>query len=498
LIHAPTHRHKREKPCVAIIGGGFSGVSAAVVLVKNGFTSFTIFEKSECLGGVWWDTTYPGAEVDTASLVYSFGFRPHNWTRTHASRDELLAYIKETAEEYGLTERVRLGTEVKELTWSETAHQYLLTTATGEAFSFDAVISAVGFLNVPNVPTWDGMEEFRGPVFHSAQWQGHHDLAGKRIAVIGSGSTAIQLVPALADVANEVIQFQREPGWIRPKHDRDHTADERAAWTARRATVSRYRTLLRTELPKVGGRTITPGAKANARMQQMCLDHLRSQLPGRPDLQEMVTPRHAFGSKRPVASDTYYPALMRPNVTLVPNAMVSFTAGGLVDSEGKEFLVDAVVLATGFRAADYLSTISVAGRTGRTLRDFWADEPAAYLGILVPEFPNLFLMYGPNTNGGAILPNLHNQSRFIVRLLKRLRARPGGSVEVRWSAWSAYNSMLQKRIANTALVYENNYYKSPTGRVVTNWPDSAITYGVATRLGAARPFFRVRSGSERS
>ena len=376
-------------PSVAIIGAGFAGAAVGVALVKAGIPTFTIFEQSPHAGGAWWDNSYPGAEVDTNSHIYSFGFKPYNWTRTHASRDELLGYLDETIDQYGLRGRLRLSCGVTEARWDERTHQYRVSTTTGETRTFDIVISAVGFLNVPKYPTWPGLADFVGPAFHTARWEHQHDLTGKRVAVVGSGSSASQVVPAIAPIAAEVYQFQREPGWVRPKRDRNYTPAERAALTP---LIQRYRRIVlfwQYEWPMLGAKWIRPGTKAHARMEQLCRDHIAEQLAGRPDLQDVVTPRYPFFGKRPLASDNYYPALLRENVHLTPKAVASVTAKGVIDADGEEYPVDAIVMATGFQAANYLATFEVYGRNGTSLHEFWAGDPAAFIGLTVPGFPNL-------------------------------------------------------------------------------------------------------------
>ena len=469
-------------PTVAIIGGGFGGIAAGVKLLQAGINTFTIFEQSSDLGGTWWDNRYPGAEVDTASHLYSYSFKRFDWSRTHASREELLQYLHEVADEWNLRNHARLGTRVMSAVWRQPAQQYTVRTDQGEEFDFDAVISALGLLNVPRYPEWPGLETFRGPKFHTARWEPEHDLTGKRVAVVGSGSTACQLVPALAKVAEHVSMFQREPGWIRPKGDRDFTAEERSAMTPLRTRLHRAKLFWDIDRPQWFGRMARPGTKWNTRMQKVCADYIDRVLAGRPDLQKVVTPDYPFYGKRPIASSNFYESLLEPNVTLIPSAVVAVTESGVVDAVGVEHPADVLVMATGFQPANYLATLEVVGREGGTIHQAWAGEPAAYLGIMVPGFPNFFMLYGPNTNGGTIVFNLERQAEFAVACVRGLVRRGGGSVEVRPGAMRLYDRWLLSRIQKTAWVEANNYYKSESGRVVTNWPDGASLYWLMTKL----------------
>jgi cation diffusion facilitator CzcD-associated flavoprotein CzcO len=465
-----------------VIGAGFGGIAAGVKLKRAGIDSFTIVEKSAGVGGTWWDNRYPGAEVDVASHLYCYSFRPHDWTRTHARQAELQAYLEAVVEEFDLRRHLRLETAVEELTWDAARATWSVRLSDGSRQEHRAVISAVGMLNVPQYPEWPGLEDFAGPKLHTARWE-PVDLMGRKVAVVGTGSSAVQIVPAIAEQADHVTLFQREPGWVIPKPDRDLTPDERAAlgqrWARRR---ERLRLFWQLEKGQLLGAIHRPGTKVNALRQQQCEAYIAGVFKKRPDLAEAVRPSYPYPGKRPILSKDFYPALLRDNVELVPHAVRSVTAHGVVDARGVEHPADVLVLATGFRPADYLASYEITGRGGRTLREIWQGEPQAFLGITVPELPNFYILYGPNTNGGEIVNHLERQAEFAVRSIRRLLRRPGAAIEVRAGWYRAYNAWLQRAIAKTAWPAARNYYKAGSGRVVTQWPYGALVYGALTKL----------------
>lgn len=462
-------------PSIAIIGGGFAGIAAAVKLKRAGLTNFTVFEKNEGVGGTWWVNRYPGAEVDVTSHLYSFSFKPHPWTRTHVRQAELQAYLDETVDEYGLRPHFRLGTEVESATWREEDASYVLRVA-GEDEVFRTVISAVGFLNIPSYPTWPGLDDFKGPKIHTARWV-ETDVTGKRVAIVGTGSSSVQIAPRMADEASQLLIFQREPGWVLPKPDRDHTPEELVAFqtpSARRK--ERRRAWWQAEILQIFGAMHRPDSKINRKIEGHARAYIAGVFEGRPDLAAAVTPNYAYPGKRPVLTKDYYPTLLRENVELVPFAVQSLTQKGVVDIRGVEHPVDVLVMATGFQPTQYISSMKVTGRTGQTLQEFWQGEPTAFAGVTVPGFPNFYMLYGPNTNGGEIVSNLERQSEYAARSIKRLRRSSIASIEVKPSYFRRYNDWLQRGLSKTAWVKANNYYKTPSGRIVTQWPYGVIVY----------------------
>jgi cation diffusion facilitator CzcD-associated flavoprotein CzcO len=470
-------------PRVAVVGAGFGGIAAGVKLLRAGIRTFTIYESSGGIGGTWWDNTYPGAEVDVGSHLYCFSFKPHDWTRTHARQPELQQYLEATVDEFGLRPHLRLGVAVESATWDEARHVWSVRLGDGAVEEFHALVSAVGFLNVPREPDWTGRDEFEGPMFHTARWEHDHDLTGRVVAVVGTGSSATQVVPAIQPIVKKCYVFQREPGWVLPKGERDLAAPERAAFARPwRRRAERWRLKLQLERNLWRGELFRPGTKRNAAREAMCRRYIDRQFSDRPDLREAVTPNYPYPGKRPVFATGFYPALNQDNVELVPKAVAAVTRNGIVDADGVERAVDVIVQATGFQATRYLARLRVAGRDGRMLHEHWGGEPRAYLGITVPGFPNFFMLYGPGTNGGEIVTMLEAQAGYAVRALRRMMRERVTAIEVRPSFEARWYRWLQSKMQGTSWTMSSNYFTSPTGKVVTQWPYGNWVYTVCTRL----------------
>jgi cation diffusion facilitator CzcD-associated flavoprotein CzcO len=477
----------RGTPAVAVVGAGFGGISTGVALKRSGIDTFTIFERSERVGGTWWDNQYPGCEVDVDSYVYSFPFKRYDWPRTHARQPDLHRYLEETVHDFGLVPHLRLGVGVERAVWDEGAHVYRLSLSTGEELEYHVLVCATGFLNVPNVPTWPGLETFRGPRFHTSRWEPEHDLADQTVAIVGTGSTASQIVPEIAPQVRKLYVFQREPGWVIPKGDRDYTEEERARLrNPLRYRLARARWFWETEKRLWKAGSYRPGSPQNRAAEQVARDFIEREFADRPDLAKAVTPTHPFWGKRPIFNSTFYDALKRPNVELVPRAVESVTPHGVVDADGVEREVDVLVLATGFQPTNYLARIEIVGRDGRTLREYWDGEPRAFLGITVPNYPNLFILYGPGTNGGEIASNLRHQAEYARRVIRRMTREGVTAVEVRRSWADMYHAWLQSKMDDTAWAVSKNYFTIPSGKVVTQWPYSAVDYHLM--LKALGPF----------
>ncbi len=470
-------------PEVVIVGAGFAGIAAGVKLCNAGIETFTIIESSAGVGGTWWDNRYPGVEVDVQSHVYSYSFKHYDWSRTHAGQPELQRYLDEIVDEYALRPHLRLNTTVQAAAWDERTHQWTVTVGSGERLTCHMVISAVGFLNLPRYPDWPGLDEFAGPKFHTARWEHDHDLADKRVGVVGTGSTACQVVPEVAKIAAKVYVFQRDPGWIMPKGERDFEPEERAAL---KRPLNRWRYRLRNlwllEKGLLGGAVYRPGTKVNHAREQMARAYIDHEFRHHPDLKEVVTPTYPYPGKRPIFASGFYPALKRPNVQLVPRAVEKVTPRGVIDVDGVEHEIDVLVLSTGFHAAEYLPRLRVVGRDSIELHEQWDGEPYAFLGMTVPGFPNFVMMYGPNTNGGEIVANLERQAEYATRVVKRLRDEDVTAIEVRPGACRRYNTWLQQRMLGTSWTTTHTYFVSASGRVVTQWPYGAVLYGLLTKV----------------
>jgi cation diffusion facilitator CzcD-associated flavoprotein CzcO len=482
-------RHPRDlgKLSVAVIGAGPGGICMGVGLRRAGVERFTIYEQSSNVGGTWWDSKYPGAAVDTAQPLYAFSFAPYDFTRTHVGRDELLNYLQTVADQYRLRDNLRLNTRVDRVEWDEHEQNHLVHAADGTVERYDVVVSAVGLLNNPKHPDWPGLETFQGTKLHSSRWDPELDVRDKTVAVVGTGSTAAQIVPAIAPLVRQLYLYQRQPGWVAPKGDRPHTAQERRRLLHPiRRRVHRLRQILDYEKRLRSSRA--EGTELNRAAKQACLTYIDKVFADRPDLAKLVTPDYPFGGKRPVQDNNFYPALLRDNVELVPHAVTSVTGTGVVDDVGVERDVDVLVMATGFRSAEFLATLEVVGRDGKTLRETWNGDPTALLGLMVPGFPNFYMLYGPNTNGGPIMFFHERQAEFVLGNLRRMVRRRQPALEVRAGLVKAFTAALDHRLDRmvTTRYKVHGYAFAESGREVISWGEGLTAYWLATHL--TRPF----------
>lgn len=472
-------------PRVAIIGSGFSGIAAAIALRKRGVEDFVIFEQAPALGGTWWHNRYPGAEVDLESHIYSFSFERYDWTRTHAGWAELQGYLNHVADKWDLRRRMKFDEKVTDVHWSDTEHTYTVRTASGDDHGqFTAVISAVGFLNIPLIPPFAREQnDFEGAICHTSRWIDGLDMTGKKIGVVGTGSSAVQVVTEAERVGKEVKIFQIEPNWILPKDSRDFTPLERRL--NRLAPVYAYRRLklyLGYDLRQVRSSHARTDGRTNQRKHKAALAFLHRELGDRPDLLELATPSFPYEGRRTVVSDTYYRALRSPKVSLIPHAVKGLSRTGAIDANGDEHELDIIVLATGFDAANYLGNYDVHGQGGVELHDVWQGEPEAFLGMMVPKFPNFFIMYGPNTNSIPLVSFYEAQAAFTASLIARAAKTRASNIEVRRSAFVIYNDWVQAALAKTVWAQVQNYFQAGTGRIVSQWPFGATPYILATKL----------------
>ena len=469
-----------RRPTVAVLGAGAGGIAMGVALKRAGF-DFTIYEKNDGVGGTWRDNTYPGAACDVPSHLYSFSFAPNpKWSRTYATQPEILAYLEDCTDRFGLRPHIRTGVAITAARWDDDAQHWLLTTAAGETYNADVLISALGMLNVPFQPDVPGLETFRGRVFHSSRWDHSKPLAGERVASIGTGASAIQYVPAIAPEVEHLTVFQRTPIWVTPRFDNEYTPEqqrrfEKAPLAARRHRLGIFWTYQRTSFQATDPFTVAQTELARSYLERKVAD---------PELRAALTPDFPVGCKRPLTSRTWLPALTRPNVRVVTAPIERVTPDGITTSDGEHHAVDTIIFGTGFRAADYLTTVEIVGTGGRPLRERWADGAEAYLGLTVSGFPNFFMLYGPNTNGVNSILFMHEaQAHYVGRALRMMKRRRLTSIDVRADVERAYNTKVQQGMSGTVWVAGcSNYYTLESGKIVTQLPYSAGEYWLRTRI----------------
>lgn len=469
-------------PGVVIVGAGFGGIAAAIELQRHGHRDITILEKAPAAGGTWFFNSYPGAACDVPSHLYSYSFaQRRDWTRLCSPQQEILSYIQRVAHDTGVDRLIVPDTTVTAVTWDDERRRWTVDTADGPSYEAAAVILATGQLHQPAYPRIAGVESFAGHSFHSAQWDHDYDLRGKRVAVVGTGASAVQFVPEIAKVAERLVVFQRSGNWFLPRKNRPYPAAVRAAiehvpglQSARRRFLYHYGELLTAAIrhPKTLGRLL--GLRSARFMKSQLTD---------PEVRRKAWPDYTFGCKRVLFSSLYLPALQRPNVDLVTDRVTGLTAGGVQTDDGRVHEVDCVIYGTGFRTNDFMFPMTVTGTGGRDLAADWATGAHAHLGISVPGYPSLFVMYGPNTNtsGGSIIVYLEAQARYIRQALALVRRSGARAIDVRPDVESASDRALQARFAGTAWTACDSWYRTDDGRIVANWPGFMREYEAATR-----------------
>ena len=473
-----------EAPAIVIIGSGFAGLCLAIRLKQAGFHRFVILEKTGDLGGTWRDNQYPGCACDVPSHMYSFSFALNpRWSRMFAPQQEIWAYLRRCAGCYGVTPHIRFGRAVQRMEWDGPARRWTVVTATGEVYRARAVVSGIGALHVPSIPELPGAEEFAGPAFHSAQWDRSCRLAGQRVAVIGTGASAIQFVPHLAREADQVHVFQRTPPWIQPRPDAAIPPAVRATFGAVPLTMRVFRDGLYWMLElRAAGFAVHPGLMAPLR--RTAGRHIERQISD-PVLRAQVTPDYTIGCKRILLSSDYYPALTRPNVGLVTDPIDRITRTGLACAGGRHYDADVIVYGTGFRTVEALTELDVAGRDGIKLQDAWRDGAEAYHGITVPGFPNFFLLLGPNTGLGhnSVVFMIESQVQHVLSCLRRLARENGETIEVRPAAARRFNDGIQRRLRRSVWSEGGctSWYLDADGVNRALWPGFSFEYWARTR-----------------
>jgi cation diffusion facilitator CzcD-associated flavoprotein CzcO len=468
---------------VVVVGGGFGGIAAAVELREHGFTDVTILEASpDGLGGTWLANSYPGAACDVPSHLYSYSFaQRRDWSRLCSPQDEILAYARQVAADHGVDRLVVPGAEVTACAWDDDRAAWTVTAADGRGWEADAIVLATGQLHRPALPALPGAETFAGHAFHSARWDHDLDLRDRRVAVIGTGASAVQLVPEIAPLVARMTVFQRSGNWFLPRRNRPYPAAWKAAIRAvpglqrlRRRFVYHYGELLTAMIrhPR------TLGLLGRARSASF----MRWQLRDHPELRRKVWPDYAFGCKRVLFSSAFLPALARENVDLVTAPVARIEPHGVVDGDGTLHPADTIIYATGFKTTSFMFPMAVTGTGGTQLEAAWAGGASAHHGVTVPGFPSMFIMYGPNTNtsGGSILVYLEAQARYLRQALERVQAAGGAAIAVRPEAAAASDAEVQGRFAGTAWTGCDSWYRDGEGRIVANWPGYMREYEAAT------------------
>jgi cation diffusion facilitator CzcD-associated flavoprotein CzcO len=462
---------------VAIVGSGFSGLAMAHGLLRDGIDDFVILEKANDVGGAWRDNSYPGCACDVPSHVYSFSFAPNpDWSTTYSPQPEIRDYIRRVAEREGLLPHVRFGWEVAEASWDGGLQRWRLDTSQG-TMTARILVAAPGPLSEPSIPQLPGLGRFAGRVFHSARWDHDYDLAGKRVAVVGTGASAIQFVPEIQPKVAQLHLYQRTAPWVLPRTERKLTGAERAIFRSFPAVQRAMRTLVywareSTAVPMLR-------ARLSVVIKLIGKRHLRRQVPD-PGLRQQLTPDYSPGCKRILISNNYYPALSKPNVEVIDGGVVEVRERSVIAADGSEREVDAIIFGTGFHVLDMPIADRVSGVGGVTLSEQFAGSPQAHRGTTFPGFPNLFMILGPNTGLGhmSVVFMAESQSRYVRDALRRMRSEGIGAVSVKPEAHRAYNDSIQSRMKGTVWMEGGcaSWYVDANGLNTSLWPDFAYKF----------------------
>jgi cation diffusion facilitator CzcD-associated flavoprotein CzcO len=466
---------------VLIIGSGFGGQCAAINLLKAGVGDFRLLERRGFFGGTWCQNTYPGAAVDIPSPLYSLSSAPYAWTQMYAGQDELQRYTRHVVDRFALQDKIELGAAVESLSWDDSAQQWTVQTSKGR-FQSRFVINASGPLSQAKIPYFEGMHLFEGKQFHSNHWDADFDLRGKRVAIVGSGASAAQIIPAIASQVSSLQVFQRTAHWVLPRSDHRFSGWQRRL--LQRPLIYRllrgwiYCTL---ESRFIGFKYSKAGISL---VENIARRHLARQVPDE-QLRRRLTPDFTLGCKRVVLSSELYPTLCRDNVTLHTEGIARLDASGIVGSDGQHLPVDLIVWATGFDATDNAIPYLIKGRGGRLLSDAWHPYPHAYLGTCVPGFPNLFILAGPNTGTGhtSALFMIEAQMRYVMACIGEVLKENGRSIEARTEAEERYTAMIHRQMTRTVWHWGGcrSWYQNSSGKVVAMFPGFSFSFYRLTR-----------------
>lgn len=462
-----------------IIGGGMSGICMAIGLQNRGIRNILVLDGSPAVGGTWHDNTYPGACCDVPSVLYSFSFAPNpDWSRKYSPHGEIREYFERCIKREGLWDKVRCNSRVEAAGFDEAAGEWRVTLADGETLRCRALVSALGQLNVPNTPDFEGLHSFAGDQFHSARWNHDVDLKGKRVAIIGNAASALQFIPHVAAEAEQVYVYQRSPNYIIPRNDRAFSASEKERFRRYPFIQKLYR-YARYALQEL---VLFPVMKPNSLLRKAVAREAQKYLEREirdPILRAKLTPDYPIGCKRVLVSDDYYAAIAQPNVELVTSPIEGVAADGVLTADAQDRPADVLIFGTGFRSTDFAATMEITGANGQTLRERWADGAEAYRGVAVSGFPNFFMLYGPNTNLGhnSIIFMVEQQVKYVAACIDKLLSHSLTTLSVNPKALRTYNDRLQGELADTVWAGDcGNWYKLADGRITNNWPHTTTAY----------------------
>ena len=465
-----------SQPRIAIIGTGFSGMCAAIKLGEAGFTNFTLYEKADNVGGTWRDNTYPGVACDVPSHLYSFSFEPKlDWTKRYSSGDEIQEYCEQVARKHGIYEQTEFGKELTESHYKDGGWD--LTFTDGSNVRADFLISGIGGLHVPSYPAIEGQDTFAGNSFHSAKWDHSDDLTGKRVAVIGSAASALQLVPKIVDKVASLDMYQRTPNWVLPREDVSY-GEGRKAWFKRVPMLAKLHRLAiylahESRIPMFRGSKFL-----RARAEAAAIKHLEEQVAD-PALRAKLTPDYPLGCKRILASDTFFPALQQDHVTVVTDGVAKILPEGIEASDGTVRPADTIIYATGFRPFTMLDGQEITGTNGLAMKDYLKDGIRAHRTVMVPGFPNYFMLMGPNSGLGhnSIIIIIEAQVKYIIDCIKETTQRGAQSIDAIESVSEAFNADLQDQLKGTVWHgHCNSWYQDDNGLIFTLWPKGTINF----------------------
>ncbi len=461
-----------------IVGAGMSGILAAIKLKEAGFGNILIVDKAASLGGTWWDNRYPGCACDVPSHFYSYSFAPNpDWSSIFPRQEEILAYFEKIADTYALRPLMRFNTELASADFDAGTNCWNITAKGGERLQSRLLFFATGQLSRPLMPVYPGMESFTGRIFHSARWDHDHDLTGKKVAVIGTGPTAAQFVPEIVGKVDKLVVFQRTANWFFSRNDKPYSSFAKGMFRNVPGAMRLHRLMIYTALE-----SRWPAFKQGSFMAKYLTGQLKKLLAEAvpdPALRAKLTPDYPVGCKRIIIADDFLPALQKPNVHLETSGISSVTENAIIDKDGTRHDVDTIIYGTGFEATDFLVPIRVTGTSGQELSQVWKNGAEAYQGATVAGFPNMFILYGPNTNLGhnSIIFMVENQMKHVMALVKAMRARNLKAIDVKADVMTAYNVWLQNQL--TTSVWNagcRSWYINGSGKITQNWPSSTFSW----------------------